>query len=248
MIIAIANQKGGVSKTTTAAALACALLETSKRVLAVDADPQCSLSFILGADTNRPGLLEFLQGKSPEGKPLSSIIQQTEQALIIPGSKRLASAAGKIPPDRLRINLSLISRKYNHIIIDTGPGLSNALLQALIAADTVIIPVIADAGSLLGLRDMVETIREAEKYGEFEKHINALITQTNGRKTNAEKAIEEALRTTCAELGIHMYRQQIRKADAVRASAGFRESVITYDPKSNPAQDYIALLREMKLI
>ena len=243
MIIAIANQKGGVSKTTTAAALACALRESGKKVLAVDADPQCSLSFILGADSTGPGLLEVLQGKAD----LAETIQHTEQADIVPGSKRLAAAAAKIPPEALKRALAACWRKYRYIIIDTGPGLSNTLLQALIAADKVIVPVTADAGSLLGLRDLAETIREAERRGDFAKEVNAVITQTNSRKTNAEKVIEEALRTTCAELGISVYRQQIRKADAVRAAAGFRESVITYDPKSKPAQDYIDLLREMKL-
>lgn len=243
MIITVANQRGGVAKTTTAAALACALRESNKRVLAVDADPQCSLSFVLGANTNGPGLLEVLQGKAD----LAETIQHTEQADIVPGSKRLAAAAAKIPPEALKRALAACWRKYRYIIIDTGPGLSNLLLQALIAADRVIIPVTADAASLLGLRDMVETVREAERQGTFAKDIHALITQANSRKTNAEKAIEEALRQTCEDLGVPLYRQQIRKADAVRAAAGFRESIITYDPQSKPAQDYMALLHEMKL-
>lgn len=242
MIIAIANQKGGVSKTTTAAALACALRETGKKVLAIDADPQCSLSFVLGADVNGPGLLEVLQGSSQ----LPDAIQHTEQCDILPGSRRLAAAAAKIPPETLKRALAPYWRKYSYMIIDTGPSLSGLLLQALIAADTVIIPVIADAGSLLGLRDLRDTITAAEDYSPIKKDARALLTQANTRKTNAEKAIEEALRTTCAELDIPFYRQEIRKADAVRAAAGFRESIITYDPKSKPAQDYKALLREFR--
>ena len=77
MIITVANQKGGVSKTTTCAALACALHNAGKRVLAVDMDPQCSLSFILGADTNAPGVLDLLQGGS-----LPELVQHTEQCDI----------------------------------------------------------------------------------------------------------------------------------------------------------------------
>lgn len=243
MIIAIANQKGGVSKTTTAAAIACALHGSGKRVLAVDLDPQSSLSFVLGADANGPGILEVLQ----EEAALPEVVQTTAQCDIVPGSKRLAAAAGRIQPEALRDALAPYRRKYQYIIIDTGPGLSGALMQALIAADTVIIPVIADAGSLLGLRDLRDTIREAERYGSGKKEIRALITQANGRKTNAEKAIEEALRTTCKELGISIYRTEIRKADAVRAAAGFRESIVTYDPKSKPAKNYMELIQEMKL-
>lgn len=244
MIIAIANQKGGVSKTTTAAALACALRESGKKVLAIDADPQGSLSFILGADMNAPGLLEVLQGEIN----LADAVQHTEQADILPGSVRFATAAAKLQADALKKALAPYRNKYRYFVIDSGPGISGALMQALIAADTVIIPTIADAGSLLGLRNMRDTIRTAESFGDTKKKCCALITQANSRKTNAEKAIEEAMRTTCAELGIPVYRTQIRKADAVRASAGFRESIITYDPKSKPAADYMTLLHEMKLL
>ena len=242
MIIATANQKGGVSKTTTCAALACALHNAGKRVLAVDMDPQCSLSFILGADTNAPGVLDLLQGGS-----LPELVQHTEQCDIIAGSKLLAATAGKIQPGALQNALTPAWHRYRYIVIDTPPGLTNALLLALVAADIVVIPVTADAGSLLGLRDLRDTIATAQKYLPFKKEVRALLTQANTRKTNAEKAIEEALRTTCAELEIPFYRQEIRRADAVRASAGFRESIVNYDPKSKPAQDYIALLSEMKL-
>lgn len=243
MIIAIANQKGGVSKTTTAAALACALRESGKKVLAIDADPQGSLSFLLGANMNAPGLREVLLGEMD----LLDAVQHTEQADILAGSIRLAADAGTIRPETLREILAPHLRKYRYIIIDTGPGLSNLLLQAIIAADTVIIPTTAEAGGLLGLRNLRDTILTAENLGAGKKKVNALITQSNTRKTNAERAIEDAMRQTCEELGIHLYRQQIRKADAVRASEIFRENIIKYDPNSKPAQDYKNLLQEMKL-
>lgn len=242
MIIALANQKGGVSKTTTAAALASGLHGSGKKVLAIDADPQCSLSFVLGADTAGRGLLDLLQGQAT----FEEVVQNTEQADIIPGSKRLAAAQAKIRPATLREILARNGKRYQHIIIDTGPGLQNALIFSLLAADLVIIPAIADAGSLMGLRDLAETIR-ATRTAEPVK-MGVLITQANTRKTNAEKAIEEALRTTCKELRVPLFKTQIRRADAVRAAAGFRESIITYDPKSKPAADYMALLHELKLI
>ena len=244
MIIAIANHKGGVSKTTTAAAMACALRGAGKKVLCIDADPQGSLSYLLGADLHAPGLLEVLQGEID----LADAVQHTEQADILAGSIRLAAEAGKIRPEALREILAPNIRKYRYVIVDNGPGLSNLLLQALIAADTIIIPTKAEAGALLGLRNMRDTIRTAETFGAGKKKVNALITQSNTRKTNAERAIEDALRQTCEELEIHLYQTQIRRADAVRASEIFRESIITYDVNSKPAADYKALLQEMKLI
>ena len=244
MIIAIANQKGGVSKTTTAAAIACALHQRGEKVLAIDADPQSSLSFILGADMNAPGLLEALKGEIRPGDE----IQTTQQADILPGSRLLAAEQGKIKPGALRDLLAQRIRRYKFVIIDTAPGLTNALMLGLMAADTVIIPALADAGSLIGLRDLKDTITAAQQAGSRAKIGGVLITQANSRKTNAEKAIEGAMRATCEQLQIPVYNTQIRKADAVRAAAGFRESIVAYDPTSKPAADYIALLQEMEII
>lgn len=241
MVITLANQKGGTGKTTSAAAIAAALKLSGKKVLCVDAAPQCNLTHLLAADHTAPGIIEFLNGS-----PAEAVIQHTEQADIIAGSPALA-AAQNTPPQILAERLEPIKRRYSRIVVDTDCGLSHSLLLALFAADVVYIPVIADTGSLLGLQYLKNTITAANQAGAKTKIGGAFFTQTNGRKTNAEKVIEDAMRQTCENLGFSVYRQQIRRADAVRAAAAFRESVIAYDPKSKPAADYMELVKEMKL-
>lgn len=242
MIIAVANQKGGVGKTTSAAAFASALSAAGKKILCIDAAPQCNFTHLLATDTAPPGIIEVLKGA-----PVEKVIKHTPEADVIAGSERLA-AAQDIPPQTLAEHIAPIKRKYNHIIIDTDCGLTTPLLLALFAADVVLIPVIADSGSLMGLQFLRKTIDAANAAGAHVKIGGAFITQSNTRRTNAEKVLEDAMRQRCEALGISLYRQQIRRADAVRAAAAFGESIITYDPKSKPAEDYIALLQEIKLL
>lgn len=240
MIIAIANQKGGTGKTTSAAALACGIRSTGKKILAIDAAPQCNLSHLLGADTTAPGIVELINGAAPEG-----LIQHTGQADIIAGSRRLAAIQSTIPPQILAERIHPVKRMYNDIVIDTDCALDNALLLALFAADTVVIPAIADVFSLSAIQDLRDTINAANAAGAGVTIGGIFFTQTSGRKTKAEKTIEAAMRKSCGALGIRVYDTQIRRADAVRAAAAFGESIITYDPKSKPAQDYINLIEEI---
>lgn len=239
MKITIANQKGGVSKSTTAAALACALHKAGKKTLAIDADPQASLSYLLGADPNAPGLLDAIRGTV---KPADAI-QQTEQADIMAGNNLLAVMQEEIRAETLREILQGL-KKYRYIIIDTGPGLNRLLLSALAAADKIIIPAKANAGSLQGIIDTYNTAVTVKKKGACA----VLMTQTHTRQTNAERAFSEAIRETCAELALPVLDTAIRYAEApITSGEAFRESIVQYDPKSKPAQDYFRLLEEMKL-
>lgn len=237
MIITIANQKGGVSKTHTAAAIACALRESGKKVLAIDADPQGSLSFLLGADTTAPGLLEAIQG---EATPAEAI-QHTTQADIMAASKLLAAETA--PADLREILRRL---RYDFIVIDTGPGLSGLMLAAMKAADLVIIPAKANAGSLQGIKDTADSLAEIRQR---KAGCAVLFTQIHTRPTTAEKAFLEAIQNTCEARSLPVLETVIRYAEApITSGESFRESIITYDKNSKPAQDYFRALHEMKLL
>ena len=242
MVIVFCGQKGGTSKTTSAAAFASALRAAGKKILCIDAAPQCSFTYLLATNEAPPGIIELLQGA-----PVENVIRSTPEADVIAGSERMA-ALQNIPPQTLAEHIAPIKRKYKHIIIDTDCSLTAPLFLALFAADMVLIPVIADAGSLMGIQRLKKTIDAAKAAGAKVKIGGVFITQSNSRKTNAEKVIEDAMRQKCEALGISLYRQQIRRADAVRAAAALGESIITYDPKSKPAQDYISLLNELNLL
>ena len=180
-IITIANQKGGVAKSTTAAAILSCLRRTGKNVLGVDADPQGSLSYLLGADPNGKTLYDVLNGR-PAFK-----WQETQQGDIFAGDKRLASVT--VPVDFFRRKLGHLVRDY--IVIDTGPGVSSLLLSALDAADLVIIPAKANAGSLRGIMDTVDTLDAI--FGTRMTEYGVLLTQIHGRPTLAEQAFTGAI-------------------------------------------------------
>lgn len=237
-VFCIASQKGGVGKTQTAGSLAAALTAQGRKCLAVDMDSQGNLSDLLNGDRTQPGVYEVLRG---EIQPADAI-QHTEQADLMAGSKDLAQLDAL---DSWKELLTGLKTKYDYIVIDTGPRLDDLQAYALNCADRVIIPVQAGAGSLAGLLDMAQTI--ANVRGGARKVAGVLFTATNTRKTNAEKAMAEAIKRTCKSLGLPVLNTEIRRADAVKAAECFRQAVTTYDPKSKPAQDYYSLIAELKL-
>ena len=235
-IITIANQKGGCGKSTTAAALAACLQRSGKRVLAVDADPQGSLTYLMGADPNGKTLYDALRHRP------AFLMQRTEQGEIFAGDKRLAAEQVKA----IDLRRTLRGFVHDYIIIDTGPGLTSLLLSALYAADMVIIPTKANSGSLRGITDTLDTL-EAVK-GDKKTPCGVILTQIHTRNTNAEKAFIDAIRQTCEERDIRLYDTVIRYAEAAVTSAeACRQSVVAYDIKSNPAQDYFRIMDEMGL-
>lgn len=238
-VYCIASQKGGVGKTQTAGSLAAALTAQGRKCLAVDMDSQGNLSDLLNGDRTQPGVYEVLRG---EIRPADAI-QRTEQADLMAGSKALAYLD---KPGTWSELLKDLKTKYDYIVLDTGPRLDTLQLYALDHADRVIIPVQAGAGSLAGLLDMAQTIAKVQQGGTL-KVAGVLFTATNTRKTNAEKAMAEAIKRTCKSLGLPVLNTEIRRADAVKAAECFRQAVTTYDPKSKPAQDYYNLIAELKL-
>ena len=139
--IAITNQKGGVGKTTTAAALLCAFHQQGKRVLGVDLDPQGSLGFSLGLDIERCATIyDALKGQTP----IEDVVVQTENGDVLPSNILLSAAELEFNrPGReflLKNQLSKIADRYDYIIIDTPPALNVLTVNAYVCADALIIP------------------------------------------------------------------------------------------------------------
>ena len=154
MIIAIANQKGGVAKTATAQAIATGTAKTGRRSLAIDADPQSNLSYSMGGNSADMGLYELMTGAATPGQ----IIQHTAQGDLITASSRLALPfTGKDPGKLLATALRPIKSKYDVITIDCPPALNILLANALIAADVAIIPLTADMYALQGLYQLKQS-------------------------------------------------------------------------------------------
>ena len=246
MIITIANQKGGVGKTTTALELGEVLLEKGFKVLFIDADKQCNLTATLKAQATNSGTYSILANK----EPAKDVIQEIEGHSVIAASKALANidmlladATGR--EYRLKESLEGIRGMFDFIIIDTPPSLSSTTVNALTATDYLIITNNADIYSLTGTADLYSVVQTVKKYTNKALTIGGiLLTRYNGRST-ISKDIKDMLEDTAKQYGTKVYSTVIRECVAIRESQTLKENLLEYAPKSNAAADYRALAEEI---
>ena len=238
-IYTIAAQKGGTSKSTTAAALATGFRLQGLKTLAIDLDPQANLTYFMGGDANALGAYEFMTGT-----PAGQIIQHCKQGDIIPANLRLAELeAGK--PTLLQAAIKPIKNKYDVIIIDNAPTLGALLINGLMAATDIIIPLKADATALQSLYQLADTIKAVQSKNEALKVAGIVVTQYS-KRTCLARDLLEAIQEKSAELGYRVFNTQIRTGVAVQEAQLMRASLFEYAPASNPATDYNNLIEELK--
>ena len=237
MILAIANQKGGTAKSTTAAALAQAAAHKGRRVLAIDLDPQGNLSFFLAADVARAGAFEVL-----DGQPAADAIQATAGGLdVIPASWNLQTiTSSRGSARRLKAALKPVAGRYDLIIIDTPPTAGELQYNALMAADSLIIPLQADIVGLQGLYQMTDTARQIQQSNPDLTITGYILTRSGGRSTLARQ-LAETIQARAQEMGIP-FLKAIREAVAIREAQTLQRSLYEYAPRSKPAADYLELL------
>ena len=240
MILAIANQKGGTGKSTTAAALAQAAAHRGRRVLAVDLDPQGNLSYFLAADVNRPGAFEVL-----DGLPAADAIQATAGGLdVIPASWNLQTiTSSKGSARRLKAALKPVAGRYDLIIIDTPPTAGELQYNALMAADSLIIPLQADIVGLQGFYQMADTARQIQQSNPDLTITGYILTRSGGRSTLARQ-LADTIQARAQEMGIP-FLKAIREAVAIREAQTLQRSLYEYAPRSKPAADYLELLDKL---
>lgn len=245
-IIAITNQKGGVGKTTTAAALMSVLIERGQKVLGIDLDPQGSLGFSLGLDIEGcTTVYEVLKGTHP----IETVITQTESGDILPSNILLSAAELEFNrPGRefmLRNQIARIQDQYDYIIIDTPPALNVLTVNAYVAADALIIPMAPEILSLLGvsqIRDTIETVRQC--YNPRLRVLGILLNKFNARLTLNREVLEMS-EQIAGQLDTKVFATAIRGGVAVAEAPAHGESIITYSPKSKPALDFQNLVTEV---
>lgn len=246
MILSISSQKGGTGKTTTAAALATWATMHGMSALAVDLDAQGSLTYILKGDGNGAGSYELMRGT-----PAREIIQHRAGLPdLIPASLQLAGADAEYSakPGRdflLRHALEGLTGRYDLIVIDTPPTLGTLLVNALTAADAVLITAQADTFALQSIYQLADTVQQVKQYcNPALKIAGVVVTRYSGRTVLARDMVD-ALAERCAAQGIHLYSTKIREGVAVKEAQTMQQPLFTYAPKSRPAQDYNTLIKEI---
>lgn len=244
-VIAIANQKGGVGKTTTANALIAGLTEKGYRVLGVDLDPQGNLTASRGQAPKGATIFGVLTGEVTAKDAITS----TEAGDLIVGSPLLSTAESLIADTgkeyRLKEALAPLSRIYDYVILDTPPSLGILTINALTACDYVVAPAQADLYSLQGIDQLTKTIDAVKKYCNHSiKVAGILLTMFNSR-TRITKEVAEALDTLAGRLGTRVFDTKIRasvKASEVQFKTG---GLFKYAPRATVTEDYRNWIEEL---
>ncbi len=242
-IIAIANQKGGVGKTTTAVNLGAALARSGRRILLVDADPQSNATSGLGLVPGGRGSLYDVLG----GAPAAACVQETgEPGLsILPACRDLAGAEVELAalPDReyrLRTSIATLRSGYDFVLIDCAPSLGLLTLNALTAADRVVIPVQCEYLALEGLGYLADTIgRVAERLNPSLRVGGVLLTMFDSR-TNLSQEVVRQVRSHFPQT----YNTVIPRSVRLGEAPSFGRTIFDHAPASSGAGAYRALARE----
>lgn len=244
IVTTITNQKGGVAKTTTAHALATGLYLKGKKVLAVDLDQQMNFSFVYGSDPEAVTTYELLDGQVSA----KEAIQHTPQGDIIGASIFLAGAdkdfQKKGSEYLLTTALEPIIYDYDYIIIDTPPSLSILTINALVASDSVIIPLQAEIFDLQSLDLLSNTIERVKAFANENLTIDGLLFTRHDERANITKDLKEVIKKKSEQINAPVFNTIIRNGVKIKEAQAEQQSIFTYDPKCNPALDYNNFIKE----
>jgi chromosome partitioning protein len=247
MIIVIANQKGGVGKTTTAINLSAACAMQGKRVLLIDLDPQgnTTLSFVEPTSVSESAFELFTE----VNQPLENLIYSTkvENLEIIPSKINLAKLEAKLVGDfdaifRLRDRIEQIRLNYDFIFIDTPPTLGLITVNALVAANYVLIPIQSSYFALEGTDDLLETVEKVRSRPNPDLELLGVMVTLFDKRTALSKDVEAQIRDV---FGDKAFKTVINRSVRLEESPAHKETIFTFSPKSSGAAEYHNLSKEV---
>ena len=248
MIIAITNQKGGVGKTTTSINVAAGIALMGKKVLLLDMDPQAhsTVSTVANPEKYEKSLYDILMTKTER---LEDIIVRSN----IPGldiaitkismAKLEPSLAGEFDGHfRLKDALEQIRGKYQYIFIDTPPTLGLITLNALVAANYILIPIQSSYLCLEGTDDLLETIEKVKRIANPNLKVLGVLITLFDKRTNLARDVFERIRKV---FGAKLFKTYISKSVKLEESPAYKESIFTYAPNSIGAEQYQKVVEEI---
>lgn len=246
-IIAVANQKGGVGKTTTAVNIAAGLAVHEKTVLLVDADPQGNATS--GSGIDRTGIKRTLYDALIEQVGLEEIIVSTEFPLmwVAPADKNLAGAEIELVDlkkreKRLKKALKVARKEFDYIVIDCPPALGLLTINALTAADSLLIPIQCEYYALEGVAELFNTIELVKQDLNPDLEIEGLLLTMYDERTNLSNAVASDLREHYGDKVLDtVIPRNVRLAEA----PSFGKPIILYDIRSKGAERYLNLAKEI---